>query len=611
MLDRRTSTRALLGATALAVAALPAPAAAQRIDEIVAFGDSYADDGNLFEILGFNPAPLVYPTGRFSGGTNYIDTLAVLLDAEVDNFAIGGALTDNTNTNAPGLPGFVTEWNAFLAGGGGPFPTVEGTFDEDDLLAISIGANDARFYERTGGTLAGAPAAAQVSVAQATAGLNALVGAGAQNISFLAGNTAILPEIANDPAAQEIRNAYSTTFNAGMQQVLAGYAADGVIVHYLDLTLVGERIMADPQAYGLTSAGACAPAPACIGDAAFTNQFLFYVDQLHLTSAGFAIVAHYIATQLQAPLTLQAPSDLGLDTARQFGRTLSSRVDLGAPRDGDLAEGLRFFVVGDTFSRDVEMDRATDAFDIDGIGVTAGVTYGFGTSIVGLAGNYTRPRARFGAEVSETETESWQLGGFAGYTLGPVFAQGHAGYGRDSHEIERAGVIDSMTATPDGDHWLAGLKAGYLMPVGIVRAGPVLALDYAKADVDGYTESGDAALTLNVDSVSAKSMTAGIGAELRGDFDGGGIQLRPFASAMLEADLLGDGRTVRFAQTSAPGIVNSWQLEDRSKDPYGRFAAGGSAEILRGASLNALLSGTVGQEQGDEVSAHVGLRLGL
>ena len=121
-----------------------------------------------------------------------------LLDAPVDNFAIGGALTDNTNTNSPLLPGFVTEWNAFLAGGGGPFPTVSGTFDENDLVTVSIGGNDARFYQQTGGTLAGAPAAATASAAFATAGLNALVDAGAQNISFLAGDTSLLPEIAGD-----------------------------------------------------------------------------------------------------------------------------------------------------------------------------------------------------------------------------------------------------------------------------------------------------------------------------------------------------------------------------------------------------------------------------
>ena len=52
---------------------------------------------------------------------------------------------------------------------------------------------------------------------------------------------------------------------------------------------------------------------------------------------------------------------------------------------------------------------------------------------------------------------------------------------------------------PNGNHFIAGAKAGYLMPLGKVRVGPVIALDYAKAKVDGYTEEGDPALTLNVD----------------------------------------------------------------------------------------------------------------
>ena len=144
-----------------------------------------------------------------------------------------------------------------------------------------------------------------------------------------------------------------------------------------------------------------------------------------------------------------------------------------------------------------------------------------------------------------------------------------------------------------------------------MRAGPVVALDYAKAEVDGYTERGDAALTLNVEDVSAKSLTGGIGAELRGDFEGGGVQLRPYASAMLEAELLSDARSVRFAQTSAPGIVNSWEFEERSKDPYGRFSVGGNAAILSGVTLNAVGSATVGKDRGDDVSAHVGLHFGF
>ena len=49
--------------------------------------------------LGYaNPQALaVYPTGRFSGGSNYIDTLSQILQVPVHNFAIGGAFGGTNN----------------------------------------------------------------------------------------------------------------------------------------------------------------------------------------------------------------------------------------------------------------------------------------------------------------------------------------------------------------------------------------------------------------------------------------------------------------------------------------------------------------------------------
>ena len=43
---------------AVGAGATAAPAEAQRVTRIVAFGDSYADDGNLFELLGI-PRPAI------------------------------------------------------------------------------------------------------------------------------------------------------------------------------------------------------------------------------------------------------------------------------------------------------------------------------------------------------------------------------------------------------------------------------------------------------------------------------------------------------------------------------------------------------------------------
>ena len=618
----RIATVTLLAATALTAAT---PAEAQRVTRIVAFGDRYADTGNFFRFVGLNPAAtVVYPTGRFSGGTNYIDTLSQILNVPVDNFAIGGALTNNFNTNTGPSLGFATEYGSFLTGGAGltPFPTVSGKFGPSDLLAVSIGGNDARLYQRGSvvngtpgpviapGTLLGAPAAGTAAAAAAKTGLDALVAAGARNISFISGNTAILPEVANDPAAQAIRNSFSTTFNSAIQPALAGYAANGAIVNYLDLASVGQRIAASPTAYGLTSAGVCAPVASCLNNA-YSSQYLFYVDGLHLTSAGFAIVAKYVAAQMEAPLVLQATSDLALDTARQFGRTLTTRMDLGSPRDGELLSGVRLFAVGDSFSRKVKASFTNEQFKSTSVGGTVGIEAGFAGGTAGIAANYSKPRVRFESQAARTQSHSIQVGAFAGFGLAGGFVQGYAGYGHDKHRIERTGVIDNLSARPSGNHWLAGAKAGYLAPMGGFRVGPVVALDYAKAKVNGYTEAGDAALALNVNSQRFSSLRGDAGLELRGDFGDAGAKFRPFASLVAEKDFKGDGRTVYYSQTSAPTIVNHFAFEKSSKHPYARASVGLGASIVNAVSIDAGISATFGKRQGNETSGQVGFNFGF
>ncbi len=609
----RSLRNALVAATALTFIA--APAAAQQIDRIVAFGDSYADDDNFFQLAGINPLTQtsgVYTSGRFSGGTNYIDTLGQILAVPIDNFAIGGARADNTNQNNPFTWGFTYEVDQFLNVGAqsSVFPATS-SFAEGDLLAVSIGGNDARNYQLTGGSLAGAPAAATVAAGFATGNLNRLVAAGAPTISFLAGDTGRLPEIAGTlPAnitAQQVRSSFSTTFNTAMQATLSGYAANGVIVHYLDLNRVLDNIAANPAAFGITSGLVCPalPNPTCVVN---STGYLFYADQLHLTSDGFKIVARYVAAQLDAPLTMQAPSEAAMNVGQQFGRTLTGRLDLGSPRDGDAPEGLSAFIVGDSYSRTIGDSRGNQPFDSDSVGVTVGVEYGFGSGVIGVAGNYSKPKSNFDTGAADVKSKSVQIGAYAGFGIAGAFAQGYLGYGRDKHDIDRRGVVENMSASPDGNHWVAGAKAGYLMGLGSVRVGPVVGVDYARARVDSYTEEGDPALTLNVGSVRYNSLRGNAGLEVRGDFAGGGIQFRPYAALVAEKSLSGGDRDVDFAQTSAPTIVNNFEFENVSRKVYGRGTVGASARIFSNIHLDGGISMTAGKDQGNETSGHVGLK---
>jgi outer membrane lipase/esterase len=599
-MNRRPLFCALAGASLLSLSALSAPAAAQQIDRIIVFGDSYADTGNALRLAGINPVSTqIYTTGRFSGGSNYVDTLSNILQVPQYNFAIGGAST--TGNGTLGLPGFPFEVQEFLSGGGTlGFPAVNTTLTRSDLVAVSIGGNDARYYQQGGGTLAGAPTAAAASVSAFQQNFDLVMAKGTPTISFLAGDTGQLPEVANNPSAAAIRTAFSTAYNTGAQTVLAGYANRGSIVHYLDLSSVLNDIKANPSAYGIQNLVCPAfPNPTCVAN---SNGYLFYGDLLHLTSTGFAIVGQYVARQLAAPLTLQAPSDLGLDTAREWGRTLSSRSDLYGRR-GDTTQGLRLYALGDAFMRDVPKSSVNSAFEIRGVGATIGAEYGLAGGMVGIAGNYSRPRVSFGNDASRDRAHSWQVGAYGSLEGGGLFGQAYVGYGRDRNRITRAGVVQAMSASPHGDHVVAGAKGGYLTSFVGLQAGPIVAVDYARAKVDAYTETGDPALTLNVSSQSYRAFTGQAGLEVRGEIAG----LHPFADVTAEHNFTGDDRLITFAQTSAPGIVNSWAVPGR-KQTYGRIAGGASANLVGGISIDVSATTTFDRKGGDEVGGQIGLK---
>lgn len=607
-----------LGAAA-SIAFLAAPASAQRVDNIVAFGDSYADDGNLWELLGIPPNQ-IYPNGRFSDRTNFVDTMGQLLNRPIQNFAIGGAFAGTGNINGPGIPGFVTEWQSFLAGGGpAAFPRTSGTFGPNDLVVVSIGGNDARAYERSlgldptadqiQGLIAGAPGQAALRVAETTVGLNALVDAGARNITFLAGDVGRLPEVAGLPVAA-VGTAYASAYNQGMQAPLAALADQGVIVNWLDLNLIGDQVEANLAEFGLISAGAC-PVACVTTNPDLLSQYLFYVDQVHLTSAGFAIVGRYAVRQLEAPLHLEAQADVGMQMASSFASTMLGRLDLSHARSGTAPDRrLAVYIAANAASSDREAMQERLGYELDTTGGSFGLEYEVGGgAMLGAAINYSRTEADMDSVTGRAKAAGWQAGVYGAWSNGAAFVQGYLGYGWHDLDITRQAVIDDISADAEANALIAGGQAGYLFDIGAMRIGPVVGVRHVKVDLDGYTETGDPVLTLNVQEQDRTSLVGNAGLELRGELDVGGLAVRPYAAALVEREFDDDGRTIRYALTAAPTIVNQWVLPERSDDLYGRLTAGADFRLGSAVSLQLNATGTIGDDRGDEVSGHIGLRL--
>ena len=614
---------ALLGAVVAAGATLfplGDEAAAQTVfSAIQAFGDSYADTGNLFKIIG--PSPF-YPTGRFSGGTNFVDTTSSLLGIPQNNFAIGGAKTDTTNTVAPGLPGFTQEWQGFVASGK--------RISASDLVEISIGGNDARQYYQTGGTLAGVQAASTLSANQALAGVNALVAAGARNIVFTTGDVSQLPEATGNPAAP-IGAAYSQSYNAQMQAALAAIARSGVRVELVDVALLGSLIKANPSRYGVANVGQCPLA--CIGNPALQNQYLFYFDGVHLTSLGFAIMGEYIVNRLNAPLTLPAQGDVGMNSAMGFASTLFGKLDnfremslvsssmnayaaytkvpytkgpVAAP-----ANPWSFYMLGNGAYSDRQATVASNGYNLDSVGGTIGTEYRINNNaFVGAAFDYSNPRARFFNNGGTTEANAYQFGAYGAWTNAHFFAQGLATVGWQNYRNSRPGVVDTITSNPDGTSFVAAGKVGYLFDAGKSQIGPIGGLIYARARVSGYTENGDPVLALNVGQQTAEALIGSVGAQFRFPFLVSGRVISPYVNLTADDDFIGNGRIIQFGATSAPLIVNNWTVPNStSQHVYGRVAAGVVAPVSNNVALTANISQTFARQGGNDFYGNGGLKI--
>jgi phospholipase/lecithinase/hemolysin len=138
--------RAFHVAAAAAALAFSMPAAAWVPSQIVAFGDSFIDSGNIQAAVGpgFTNPEAGYWYGRFADGPNWVDLLSVanlgtysqasLLGGT--NYAFGGARAAQDDIVGPGLaiPGLNTQLGMFAMQGGG--------VDPNALYVINFGNND-------------------------------------------------------------------------------------------------------------------------------------------------------------------------------------------------------------------------------------------------------------------------------------------------------------------------------------------------------------------------------------------------------------------------------------------------------------------------------------
>ena len=279
--------------------------------QVVVFGDSLSDPGNVFAVTGqysvrpFAPipsAPYVIGGMHFTNGATWVERLSRELHTPsgagpalrapqiFTNYAFGGARARAGGPSAS--PGLGSQVGMYFANSG---PVV----DAGSLYVVWFGSNDVRdALEALGADQTGATTSLimQGAIGAIRDNVVALWAAGAR--TFLVPNVpdlAITPAVAAQPAPiPGLAHQFSAAYNAGLAQLLAGLEAQlpGVRIVRLDIFAMLNGIVAAPSAYGIANA-----TEPCLRFGVLVNavcdeprKYLFW-DAVHPTAAVHKILA--------------------------------------------------------------------------------------------------------------------------------------------------------------------------------------------------------------------------------------------------------------------------------------------------------------------------------
>ena len=290
---------------ALALALTNVPPAVAAYSQVVFFGDSLTDTGNLYASSGNTlPASPPYFNGRFSNGPLWSETLAGALGFSAtpslfggNNYAWAGATVIDYGRQQPEIPQELGEY----------FSRTGGRANADTLYVILGGANDINDAGRNPGTAAGNI----VQAAHAIDGMvDALYTAGARNI--LVGN---LPDVGRTPQAIAAGSAVAAgaslltqLFNSTLQNLLneTERHSANLDLDVLDLFALLNNAIANPAAFGFNNVTApCKPgAIALPGPYCSTPETYLFWDVFHPSAQAHALIAANARNALPEPATL-------------------------------------------------------------------------------------------------------------------------------------------------------------------------------------------------------------------------------------------------------------------------------------------------------------------
>lgn len=535
-------------------------AAATDFSQVVVFGDSLSDAGNLSLSQG-SPTPLRFTTNP---GTTTAENVATALGftlapsvAGGSDYAFGGAGVVQGVAPVPTLP---QQMAMYLAASGG-------AADPNALYQVWGGANDIFYLTGTSTDpnvlAAGTAAAAQAEVNM----LGQLQAAGARYVVVYN-----LPDVgktpasaAGGPAAQQGGTQLSLVYNGVLNTGLSQLSNNGLNVIPVNTFALLNEVIANPSAFGFSNV----TTPACNGSsvqcgpagsglpfsyAAGTDQTYLFADGVHPTTAAHAMVAQYVVSEIMAPGQISLLGEAPL---------AASAAQYRAIRNQMLADGqgsdTRMFASVDYGRQRFDATAGSPRTESDNVNLTLGADVRASEHLsFGMALGLGQHNADFAGGMGGYKLHDISGLGYALYHNGGGYVGGFGSFGQSNfsdinRRIQLGQALRTEGGKADGSHLGGGLEGGWWFGTGSLKTGPFAHVEWQTVKIDSYTESGSDSTAMWFGSQQRDALIESLGWRLQGQWQAGGATLMPYVELAWNHDDKADPREVRAGLVSMPG----------------------------------------------------------
>jgi uncharacterized protein with beta-barrel porin domain len=219
--------------------------------------------------------------------------------------------------------------------------------------------------------------------------------------------------------------------------------------------------------------------------------------------------------------------------------------------------------------RDFRFGRS--ALDFETSGISVGADYRIsGSFVLGTALGYGRDRTNVGIRETRADGESYSAMAYASWSpSAATFLDAVFGYQRLSFDTRRTVATNGATVTGsrDGTQWFGSLATGYEYRNGGTLVAPYGRVDLGKAQLDPYSERGDATYALRYGRQDVDTGTASVGLRIEQQFRQEWGMFTPLFRVEHQHDFQGQGdTTLQYADLPAGPFYRAFgDTFDRSR----------------------------------------------